>query len=95
MAESESFLAGIQRLESWLHGFRVAIMCCEEDPQVCHRHLLVGRVMAARKTCVTHIRGDGTLTPADYRPRPQQLNLFGEPLENPWRSRRPFTLQSD
>ena len=48
MAESESFLAGIQRLESWLHGFRVAIMCCEEDPEVCHRHLLVGRVMAAR-----------------------------------------------
>ena len=41
-------------------------MCSEEDPAVCHRHLLVGRVLAGEGLTLRHIRGDGRLqTDAD------------------------------
>src|SRR5262249_24773983 len=55
------FLAGIARLETGRQRYRVAGMCSEEDPGHCHRHLLIGRVLAARGIAVQHIRGDGTL----------------------------------
>ncbi len=45
MAESPLFLSGIERLEREVAEHRVAMMCSEEDPAVCHRHLLVARVI--------------------------------------------------
>ena len=48
MAESPAFLAGIARLERGVREYRVAIMCSEEDPAVCHRYLLVTRVIRDR-----------------------------------------------
>src|SRR5262245_44483229 len=56
VAETPAFLDAIARLEAGIREYRVAIMCSEEDPAVCHRHLLVGRVMAQRGTTVLHIR---------------------------------------
>ncbi len=61
LAEDRTFLTGIERLEQGIQRFRVAIMCSEEDPAVCHRHLLVSRVVAKRGVNVLHIRGDGSL----------------------------------
>jgi uncharacterized protein (DUF488 family) len=57
------FLEGLARLETGMQKYRVALMCSEEDPAHCHRHLLVGRVLVARGITVQHIRGDGTLEP--------------------------------
>jgi len=93
MARSESFLHGIERLSSGTQSYRVAIMCSEEDPTVCHRSLLVSRVMAERGTEVRHIRGDGSLTPHDQirgaagSQHPQSL-LFPEMEDDSWRSIR-------
>ena len=42
VAESSLFLKGIRRLEEFGRATRVAIMCSEEDPTACHRHLLIG-----------------------------------------------------
>ncbi|HEY8506615.1 MAG TPA: DUF488 domain-containing protein, partial [Gemmataceae bacterium] len=61
IARSPDFLGGIERLEAGIRRFRVAVMCSEENPAVCHRHLLVGRVMRERGAEVRHIRGDGSL----------------------------------
>ncbi|MGH2544667.1 MAG: DUF488 family protein, partial [Ardenticatenaceae bacterium] len=48
VAASSLFLEGIARLEQGIESYRVAIMCSEEDPVGCHRHLLVGRVLRER-----------------------------------------------
>ncbi len=61
VAESPVFLEGLSRLERGIARFRVAMMCSEENPAICHRHLLVGRVLAGRGIAVVHIRGDGRL----------------------------------
>jgi uncharacterized protein (DUF488 family) len=59
LAESALFLEGIDRLMEGVKGYRVAIMCGEEDPVKCHRRVLVGRVLEERGVRVKHIRGDG------------------------------------
>jgi hypothetical protein len=61
VAESPLFLKGIERLEEIGKVSRVAIMCSEEDPTTCHRHLLVGRILAERGISLLHIRGDGRI----------------------------------
>lgn len=90
LAESERFLAGIARLEKGIRDFRVAIMCSEEDPGVCHRHLLVGRVMARRGAEVRHIRADGRVQADADVPTPEQErpSLFTSFEDNPWKSLR-------
>ena len=103
VAESPLFLKGIERLEEIGKVSRAAIMCSEEDPITCHRHLLVGRVLAERGISLLHIRGDGhiqtreELTTHDkavlYQP-----SLFSESIldskdreAHEWRSLRPVS----
>jgi uncharacterized protein (DUF488 family) len=68
------FLAGIEEVLQLAGGKRVALMCAEEDPEKCHRWLLVGKTLAARGSSIIHIRGDGTATPAEHES--QQMTLF-------------------
>jgi uncharacterized protein (DUF488 family) len=58
---SRPFLDGIYRLEREILVRRVALLCSEEDPEGCHRRLLVGRVLGERGIAVRHIRGDGSV----------------------------------
>ena len=64
-AVDRDFLAGIEELLRLAADERVAIMCAEEDPEKCHRWLLVGKTLVARGVSIIHIRGDGTVTPAE------------------------------
>jgi uncharacterized protein (DUF488 family) len=61
IAESASFHEGFERVLKGIKEYRVALMCSEENPENCHRQLLVGRVLLDRGIKVIHIRGDGTL----------------------------------
>ena len=61
MAESPTFLEGIGKVEKGSGKYRIALFCSEENPAICHRRLLIGRVLAERGTAVLHIRGDGRL----------------------------------
>jgi uncharacterized protein (DUF488 family) len=94
VAQSKVFLEGIQRLVAGCTNYRVAIMCSEENPADCHRHLLVGRVLAGRGITLRHIRADGRLqTDAEVNQQSitgdsQQRLLFEELKERPWRSIR-------
>ncbi len=94
LAESESFRRGLAQLEAEAKERRVAMMCSEENPAVCHRFLMVARVLEGRGIRVTHIRGDGSVQGHETVMREavsskrdaNQLMLFDAQPELPWRS---------
>lgn len=93
VAESERFKTGIERLLSGVEKYRVAIMCSEEDPAVCHRFLLVTRVLDERGVHIKHIRGDGELqlektVCANSKDGRHQGVLFEEMENDTWKSLR-------
>ena len=94
LAESPEFLGGLDRLIVGTERYVVAMMCSEEDPTTCHRHLLISRVLTERGTPVGHIRKDGRVeTEADLPPQPAlqiETSLFGEETST-WRSIRPVS----
>jgi uncharacterized protein (DUF488 family) len=61
IAASEPFRHGIARLLEGIRKYRVAIMCGEEDPANCHRHLLVSKVLKEQGVGIRHIRADGRI----------------------------------
>ncbi|MGO9197463.1 MAG: DUF488 family protein [Acidimicrobiales bacterium] len=97
LAEAESFTAGVDRLLTGARQYRIAMLCSEEDPAGCHRHLLIGVVLATKGVEVGHIRHDGRVQPEGTLPSPLDppgdriANLFAS--ENPgWRSLRSVSL---
>ena len=89
LARIPRFLGGIERVEKGIQKYRVALMCSEEDPTVCHRFLLVARVLVERGTVPLHIRGDGRLeTHAALTNDGGALQrlLFPDAKEESWRS---------
>jgi len=90
VAQAPFFLSGINRLEGGCDQYRVAMMCSEEDPLGCHRHLLIGRVLHERGTLVEHIRANGAVECASYE-APAQMLLFTTNEETTWTSIRPVS----
>lgn len=93
VAESDFFREGIDRIEEGLGRYRIALMCSEEDPTGCHRHLLVTRVLAERGVEVVHLRGDArTQSEQELRGRAgsahEQIGLFDGDEGDAWRSIR-------
>lgn len=89
IAEDELFRQGIHRLETGIQDYRVVLMCSEEDPSQCHRHLLISRILAKDGIDVNHIRGNGYLQPENEliaQEEKKQLRLFGGKEEPAWRS---------
>ncbi len=91
-AETPLFLSGVERIERGREKYRVAMMCSEEDPTVCHRYRLISRVLTERGGEVRHIRGDGEL---QSQQRVDQLSgvgqqslLFSELEQESWKSLR-------
>jgi uncharacterized protein (DUF488 family) len=88
VAESDSFKNGLARLEAGMRQYRtLALLCSEENPSVCHRRLLITRVLAERGIEVYHLRGDGRMeSESELRAaeQPAQLTLFGQ--QNTWKS---------
>ena len=94
VAESPDFLDGIGRMERGADGFRVAIMCSEEDPANCHRRLLIGRVLIERGAELRHIRGDGELqTEAQVAAASGNFSPTHNPLYSPTWTRTNGDLQ--
>jgi uncharacterized protein (DUF488 family) len=104
VAESPLFLKGIRRLEEEGRASRAVIMCSEEDPTSCHRHLLIGRVLAEQGISLLHIRGDGhiqteeELASHEGAPLFEQDSLWDEQIPDrndrearAWRSIRPVS----
>jgi uncharacterized protein (DUF488 family) len=94
LAASPEFQQGIDRVVGGARSYRIALLCSEENPSRCHRHLLIGRVLRERGVAVSHIRGDGRLeTEVDLATRensegPQPTLFEGDTGERLWRSTR-------
>jgi uncharacterized protein (DUF488 family) len=93
VAESELFQDGLARVEDGLDRFRVALMCSEEDPEGCHRRLLVTRVLGDHGVRVVHLRGDGRAQAEEEvggraGSANAQIGLFDEGGDDAWRSIR-------
>jgi uncharacterized protein (DUF488 family) len=56
------FRVGLKRLLEGIETYRIALMCSEVDPIVCHRTILVCReiIKVSPDLKITHILGDGT-----------------------------------
>ncbi len=92
VAEAPFFREGIERVEFGRQQSRIALMCSEENPAVCHRCLLVTRVLAERGIDVQHIRGDGSVQSQkevdEQAGIGRQGMLFAELEQDTWRSLR-------
>jgi uncharacterized protein (DUF488 family) len=93
LRDDARFKAAIERLETGMERFRVALVCGEEDPAHCHRRLLIGRVLTERGHSMLHIRGDGRVetdatvaTASGKRLVDVQIELFAEMEEDKWKS---------
>jgi uncharacterized protein (DUF488 family) len=95
LAASPAFQEGIGRVLASAQAQRIALLCSEEDPARCHRHLLIGRFLRTRGVPVAHIRRDGRIEPESDLAARESSNaapdtLFdGDPGERQWRSPRP------
>lgn len=81
---STDFQDGLTRLTRSLRKYRVALLCSEEDPNQCHRHLLIARALLSRgwsPSDIVHIRAKGTVISEEALAH--QLGLDGDAA---WRS---------
>lgn len=69
IARTPAFRAGLERVQTGVARFRLALMCAEKDPLECHRTILVCRQFRSDMD-IQHILGDGSIeTHADAETR--------------------------
>ncbi len=61
IAKTPLFEQGIERLQAAMEDRRLAILCAEKEPLVCHRSILIGRYLHEKSFDVRHILEDGSL----------------------------------
>ena len=61
IAKLPAFAAGIGRVLAGAQSYRLALMCAEHDPLICHRTILVCHELKKHGVSITHIRRDGGL----------------------------------
>jgi uncharacterized protein (DUF488 family) len=62
MSETPAFREAVDRVLAEAGERRVALLCSESDPVICHRRLLVGKVLADRGAELRHILRDGSVS---------------------------------
>ena len=61
LAGTEAFKHGIERLGNGMKTYRIALLCAEKDPIMCHRMILVCRALRSQPIEIGHIIEDGTI----------------------------------
>jgi len=61
LAATEIFQRGLARLRKAMETHRVALMCAEKEPLMCHRMILICRNLAGDDIVIRHILEDGSL----------------------------------
>lgn len=69
---------GIARLIEIAGRRKVAIMCSEENPSLCHRHLLISQTLLDQHVSVWHIRKQGILEEAQPRHKEDRQLSFAK-----------------
>ena len=65
LARTALFREGLERVVQSATSERIALMCAEKEPLVCHRTILVGRSLVEQGVAMSHILADGTLESHD------------------------------
>jgi uncharacterized protein (DUF488 family) len=65
IAKAPLFAQGLDRVRRGIERFRIALMCAEKDPLICHRAILVCRNLRDSVSPIQHIREDGRLESHD------------------------------
>ncbi|MCH7740361.1 MAG: DUF488 domain-containing protein [Chloroflexi bacterium] len=91
IAATEEFQEALDRIGSEARRKNIVVMCSEENPANCHRHLLISRVLGEMGVEIIHIRGDGSLmsdeeVSAADSDESGQLALFDDDSEQEWKS---------
>jgi uncharacterized protein (DUF488 family) len=63
LVRTDLFQQGISRLQKGIETYRVALMCAEKDPLMCHRTILVCRHIRSDDLDIKHILGNGKIEP--------------------------------
>ncbi|MBN2018850.1 MAG: DUF488 domain-containing protein [Sedimentisphaerales bacterium] len=98
-----AFRAGLDRVFEEINHYRLALMCSEDDPLMCHRTILICREL--RKTRhdlkITHILGNGAAESHEQaekrlvRLHKLEPELFGELTTEPGLIERAYDLQAE
>lgn len=59
LAQTDLFQEGIQRVIKGSETHRIALLCSEKDPLMCHRTILVGKKLVELGVNLKHILSDG------------------------------------
>ena len=86
IAKTTVFQEGLTQLIRLTASHRIAILCAEKDPLVCHRTLLVARELARHGVEVGHILGDGAIE-SQSQAEMRLLRDLNLPIEDMFRSR--------
>ncbi len=80
--EKPFYTEGIDRLQNaYQQGLRIALMCSEGKPEMCHRSKLIGETLVTRSIPVAHIDEHGQLLTQEYvilRLHKGQQSLFDD-----------------
>jgi uncharacterized protein (DUF488 family) len=66
LGQTAAFRTGLERLQTGATKFRVAMMCAEKEPLMCHRTILVSRHLHGQGFNVRHILGTGDLEDHEF-----------------------------
>lgn len=61
LAKTDLFQQGLSRLRKGIKSYRVALMCAEKDPIICHRMILICRYLSEGGIRIAHILDDGSI----------------------------------
>jgi uncharacterized protein (DUF488 family) len=61
LSRTGRFKDGLQRVRAAMETHRVALMCAEKDPLLCHRTLLICRSLRNEGMSIKHILADGSI----------------------------------
>jgi uncharacterized protein (DUF488 family) len=93
VARTDQFRNGIERVVRGAGDYRVALMCAEKEPLVCHRTLLVARILTERGIVVEHILSDGCLEPHQASME-RLLHVLGLPSQDLFRSKQELIAEA-
>jgi uncharacterized protein (DUF488 family) len=65
LAQTGLFQEGLRRVRAGMKSYRIALMCSEKDPIMCHRTILVCRHVRAEGLRIRHILDDGSVEEND------------------------------
>ena len=103
--KSEQFIDGLAKVQNSVEkGYVLALMCAEKDPLICHRAIMISRILHEDGYSIRHLRPDREEETHEdlekrlvelYFPETNQLDLFSEPMSFEDKLKESYRLQND